>query len=610
MTRSDQQEVLRPASGPSADAPGDEAQPGDDLRITGMPTWVRTADDTEGALAAWVHAGPSPVQGVLIMAPPLGREHVISYRTVRTACCRAAEEGLAAVRFDWTGHGDSREWRPGEDLAARWAADLDAVIDRAREAVPGAPVTVLGMRLGASVVAASRWAGMSPERREQAGVALAAWAPVSGRHFLREHAALRRISLPDVPPAEAQDGVEISGDLLDPEHAASIRALRAPQADAGPLRVLRAQPGDELAWAAAFRYARVPEASVQLMLDEAVRGDDGWEARWPLQSQTVQPVRGGSEDQVLETWTAVGEHGLWGVLSEPAQARPRRAVVLTAPDAEPRHGPSRLWTRISRPLALGGCSVMRADRRGTGDNADPTSLTEPNPYTEDTVTDVEAAIRHQRARVDGPVTVAGLCAGAWAVARAAQNVAVDELIMVNNAAWSPDPLSYRRLYTDSPLTAALGGGEELAQAPGSPRARLYRALKMVHRRVQIDAPGPFRRLGQRLCVLQDATGLLPGGLKAARVSVWSTSGDLESLAKAGGRRALRHWRSSGLSVEVRPLTVADHALLSASGREEVSRALEARLNCVARSGQSVRSVRPGAAGRSARSAAGRPAAVR
>lgn len=597
MTRTDQQELLRPVPpsttrAPDAEEPEGGARPGGDPpggdpRSTGLPTWVRTPDDPEGELAAWVHLGRGLVRGVLIVAAPLGREHVISYRTVRTLCCRAAEDGLAAVRFDWTGHGDSREWRPGADLAARWAADLDAVIDRAREAAPGAPVTVLGIRLGAGIVAASRWAAMPPERREREGVALLAWAPVSGRHFLREHTALRRISLPEVAPAQAQGGAEIHGDLLDPAQTASIRGLRAPSPDAAALRVVAALPGDELAWAAAFRYARVPEASLQVLLEQAVRGDEGWDLRWPRRSTALQPVRGGGEDRVEETWTAVGEHGLWGVLSEPVPTRRRRALVLIAPDAEPRHGPSRLWTRLSRPLALGGCSVLRADRRGTGDNADPRCLTEPNPYTEDTVEDVRSALRFQRDRTDGPLTAAGLCAGAWAVARAVGRagsgsgagvgVGVEELILVNNAAWSPDPGSYRRLYRDSPFTAALGGGQELAEAPHSLRARLHRGLKAVHLRLQIDAPRPLRRVGQRLRVLEDAAGLLPRDLRATRVAVWSSPGDLQALARAGGRSALGRWRRVGPAVELRALTVPDHALLSAAAREEVSRALEARL---------------------------------
>ena len=343
------------------------------------------------------------------------------------------------------------------------------------------------------------------------------------------------------------------------------------------MTVLAAQPGEELAWAAAFRYARVPAGALTAILERVARCDRPRPLRWPRQRSVMQPVRGGAPEGVVETWTAVGTSGIWGVAVDPLDGIARRSVVFIAPDAEPRHGPSRLWTRVARPLAQHGCSSLRADRTGTGDSADPEELGEPNPYAEQTVRDVSAAICHQSAAHGAPVSAAGLCAGAWAVARAAAQVPVDELILINNAAWSADPRAYRRLYQDSPVTAALGGGQELAQAPDSPRARIYRALKTAHRHAALSAPRPLRRIGQRFGVLEDALGLLPPDLRAGRVSVWSMAGDLEALARAGGRRAMRAWRRAGPPVVLRPLTVPDHALLSAAARGDVHRALTRQL---------------------------------
>lgn len=578
----------RTCSGPDDPVRAERTSGGREHSVTGLPTWIRTGDDPDGALAAWVHSAGRSVRGVLVVAPPLGREHVISYRTVRTLCCRAAEAGFAAVRFDWTGHGDSREPRPRADLAARWTADLEAVIDRAQAAAPGAPVTVVGLRLGAAALAGTRWAA-APEAAQPAAastgeVRLIGWAPVSGRAFLREHTVLRRISLSEVPPAPSDMGAEISGDLLDPEQAASLRRLAAPRTSTAAMTVLSAQPGEELAWAAAFRYAHVPTESLAEILAHAAQSERAHSLRWPRERSAAQPVHGGSAVCVKEAWTPVGVSGIWGVTVEPLSGKAQRSVVFTAPDAEPRHGPSRLWTRAARPLAQRGCSSLRADRTGTGDSADPRELTEPNPYTEQTVRDVTATICHQSAAQGAPVSAVGLCAGAWAAARAAAHAPVDELILINNAAWSADPRTYRRLYQDSRITAALGGGQELEQAPDSPRARLYRALKVVHRNVELVAPRPLRRLGQRFGLLEDALGLLPPGLLAGRTSIWSMPGDLEALARAGGRHAMRRWREAGASVTLRPLMVPDHALLSAAARREVQQALIAALGAAASPG--------------------------
>lgn len=550
---------------------------------TGVPTWIRTDDDPEGALAAWVHAAGDEVRGVLVVAPPMGREHVISYRTVRVLCVRAAEAGFAAVRFDWTGHGDSREMRPGEDLAARWSADLEAVVDRARDAVPGAPITIVGLRLGAAAAAATRWGegpsaqagGVSPREDD---IRLIGWAPVGGRAFLREHAVLRRMSLGGVPPADGGLGTEISGDLLDLAQSASLRQLTVPRESTRTMTILPAQPGEELAWAAAFRYSRVPAAALSAILTHVTRCEPTHKMSWLSEPSAVQPVRGGSLDSVLETWTAVaGDSGIWGVTAAPIDKPTMRSAVFTAPDTEPRHGPSRMWTRCARILAGLGCSSLRTDRRGTGDSADPHELAEPNPYTEQTALDVAAAIHHQQTVQPAPVSAVGLCAGAWAAARAAAVVPVEELILINNQAWSSDIRAYRRLYRDSPITAALGGGAQLAQDPASTRARIYRGLKCAHREAQLVAPAALRRLGQRFGVFEDAQGLLPPGLKAEQVSVWSMSGDLESLARAGGRRAMRRWRRHGPPVALRPLAVPDHALLSHAARCEVQAMLARQL---------------------------------
>lgn len=86
--------------------------------------------------------------GVLVLVPSIGRESVVSFRTMRAFAQLAADQGWAAVSFWLSGDGDSGPLPVDADPVQTWVADVEAVLAWSRRLVGDRPVHVVGLRLG------------------------------------------------------------------------------------------------------------------------------------------------------------------------------------------------------------------------------------------------------------------------------------------------------------------------------------------------------------------------------------------------------------------------------------------------------------------------------
>jgi len=92
-----------------------------------------------------------PVRAGVVLVPPFGHEAVRGHRFYRLLAERLSREGVAVLRFDLYGTGDSGGDDEDADLQA-WAADLgQAHRELLRRTGGDRPVTWFGARLGASV---------------------------------------------------------------------------------------------------------------------------------------------------------------------------------------------------------------------------------------------------------------------------------------------------------------------------------------------------------------------------------------------------------------------------------------------------------------------------
>lgn len=124
----------------------------------------------------------TPPGRVVVICPTFGHEYVVTHRALRAVAAGLADAGVAALRFDLWGSGDSAG--SGRDATLeRWVESASAALAAARERTGAAQVALLGLRLGASA------ASLAAERDGEID-ALALWEPViTGARFLEAAAA-------------------------------------------------------------------------------------------------------------------------------------------------------------------------------------------------------------------------------------------------------------------------------------------------------------------------------------------------------------------------------------------------------------------------------------
>ena len=179
-----------------------------------------------------------PRSTAVLLCNPFGEEASRAHRTYRVLATQLERAGYAALRFDYSGTGDS----VGDSGAATvdaWVGDVASAAERLRTASGVARVTIVGLRFGATL------AMLASARGEPRPRHLVLWDPVvEGAAYLREliaqHRAYMRAEIgdgwqdrlriaADGTPAEAL-GAPI-GAVLGAQIAAIDLAAVAPGAD-------------------------------------------------------------------------------------------------------------------------------------------------------------------------------------------------------------------------------------------------------------------------------------------------------------------------------------------------------------------------------------------
>lgn len=160
------------------------------------------------SLFAIAHMPVSAPRMVIVWCPPMLHEHPTSVRLFSQLAHALAGRGVASIRMDYRGCGDS----PGnsEVLTLSGAADdANAVIEWLADQLPGVPVMVAGARAGAFPAA---------EVAARRSLPLLLWQPVrSGALWLRELHQLdaeERISTHSFPFLRPGELAEVPADCL------------------------------------------------------------------------------------------------------------------------------------------------------------------------------------------------------------------------------------------------------------------------------------------------------------------------------------------------------------------------------------------------------------
>lgn len=136
-----------------------------------------------GQLFGWYHAPSHPMRdGAVVLCNPFGYEAMCLHRCYRVLAERIAAAGLAALRFDYHGTGDSAGDDHDPERLIAWLASINAAIEELRRRAEVTKVSLVGMRLGATLATLA-----ALERQDPNVVGLVLWSPyLTGRAFVRE----------------------------------------------------------------------------------------------------------------------------------------------------------------------------------------------------------------------------------------------------------------------------------------------------------------------------------------------------------------------------------------------------------------------------------------
>jgi pimeloyl-ACP methyl ester carboxylesterase len=405
----------------------------------------------------------------VVLCNPLGHEAMCAHRTYRHLAERLAANGVAVLRFDYHGTGDSSGDPEEPERVAAWLRGINAAVAELR-ARAGVQRTVLfGVRFGATLAS---W--VAADRGDIDDLVL--WAPFSsGREFLRELRAFRLIKRPimGAVPRIADGGEEAAGYAFDRHTVSAISAIE-PLARTGPFakRILIV-PRDDLPGSDA-RLARhlvkqgadvhvayepgyalmmrdpqdtvVPIATLEKMVAWVAQGA----ATAPAMSPASEP-RGvltttgrGRTDPVRERALHFAEgRRLFGIITEPVDRGllPGRPAFLFLNVGANHHvGPNRMYVAAARALAPQGYLCLRFDVAGIGDSKRAPGGRENRLYSKDSLYDVKAAMTllQDTYGVDRFV-LAGLCSGAYL----AFHTCVEDARVVGQILMNPQTFEWR-----------------------------------------------------------------------------------------------------------------------------------------------------------------------
>jgi alpha-beta hydrolase superfamily lysophospholipase len=411
-------------------------------------------------LFGWLHRPAEGATGALglVICNPFGNEAISIHRTIRQLADAAARAGIATLRFDYDGAGNSAGHDLDPDRLAAWVASVGLATDELRRVAGVDRVCLLGIRFGATLATLA-----AAGRTDVAG--LIAIAPVvSGRAYVRELRMLSRAtdSKRNLTRTANEDILETGGFLLSAQTQKSLGEIDLNKLEARPAeRVLildRAEmPGGE-SWERRLHSlgGHCERLSVsgyaEMMLDahESVppREITGAALHWMRElassaqrTSTAQHLPAPSQPRVrlphvlpedpvgaVAPATTIEEMAscfgnpprLFGIVSAPLAQRSGKAIILLNAGAVHHIGPNRLYVTLARQLVRSGHVVLRMDIAGIGDSIPRDGEPENVVYSQHAVPAIGEAIQYLRREWGASeVSAVGLCSGAYHAFKAA-----------------------------------------------------------------------------------------------------------------------------------------------------------------------------------------------
>jgi alpha-beta hydrolase superfamily lysophospholipase len=539
-------------------------------------------------LFAWLHWREQvrSDHGILL-CPPVGHEQIHAHRSLRHLADAAARAGFPVLRLDYHGTGDSAGTEDEPDRYATWLANLRDAQIWLREQLGCRRITLIGLRLGATLAAQAAAA------QDVDGLVL--WAPVvKGRAYVRELRALSSMAGGGDRPAPGTPGdLEVAGFVLTEQTARDLSGLDLLKSEPRCRRALIVARDDMPADAALQEHLRargieveqtLPPGYADMMAEphftkvphEAIAQVVAWlraasagaadaapeETTFVAQAILAHEPAAGSPRIREESLYINDRPALFGIVSEPhdTPAAPLPFLVLLNAGSCYHVGPNRLYVSLSRVLAARGFRCLRMDLCGLGDSETSDPERENDPYPATTFRDIDRTLKHLRTHWGAErLVLLGLCSGAYAA--------------FQSAARLTDPVLVESVLIN-PLTFYWHEGMSLGPSPAE-QLQSYRAclrslwqpkkwLKLLSGKSQLGVAGLMRLLmGRRRGRGRAGRGTAftggPSDVPMTHPVREDLPGDLERIAGAGRQLACFFAKSD-----------PGHALLTDSALRQVN----------------------------------------
>jgi alpha-beta hydrolase superfamily lysophospholipase len=362
----------------------------------------------------------------------LGIEATCVYYTYRLLADQLADLGLAVLRFDYDGTGDSAGGELDPDRLESWLASVreatEFLLSTGVEAIG-----LVGVRMG-GLFAAS-------EAARRGGVdALALWDPcLSGKSYLRQQRLLRQVS--GGGEATPEGAIEAPGIYFSPETVAEFSTLDIARME-GPLakRILVLVPpdtsppqslnrrldGQSVDWEEATGQVELLDSKMQLPPADTIERVAAWMTRSlsgapvPVmvpEANTGAAVVGSTPSgaSIREHTVRLGPLGLFGIVTESVDSSGNPTIVLVDEGNTHHIGQARIWVDLSRHLTGLGFRVLRFDLSGNGDSGTRLGQRGHVGRAPEAFEDVWDAVRAISPADPSDVVLIGFCSGGYEV---------------------------------------------------------------------------------------------------------------------------------------------------------------------------------------------------
>lgn len=393
------------------------------------------------------------LRAVVLFLLPLVEERKGALPLVVRAARSCAEQGFAALFFDYSGCGDS-----ADDLTETSPAQLQNETERAfkwiQECFPEIPICVVGVRIS-SCIALELTARLPNEI-----AALVHWSPINGATFLRQ-LFQRRMVNDMVAYGKARENrkqleenlyqgktIDLDGFPLTPIFYQWLQSLEPGLAEAlSDLPILLIPGGHDLRSAELFdsghakvsdlRYPPFWNTVGQVDLEPLITTTLNWLLRRFPETLSIKTLPQFQNDPSFPVIQSDTDKQIRLAIDCP-QEDPREGILFLHGWSGDRTGPHRIFTRTARILKEKGCLCARVDftGRGTSDgNAEDASIAQ-------MVKDAEKAYLYlQKLLPDGvPITVIAICSGCKvAITLASNHPEIKQLVL-----WSAESMGSLR----------------------------------------------------------------------------------------------------------------------------------------------------------------------